>query len=112
MERSLFVTGDVEALRTLRKLAPEARIGLTWSRSGSPPLGILGELGAEYWNPTWRLVTPRRVELVHSAGFRVSTWTVDDALGMRRVIDAGVDGVVSNAIHVLRTELGLSGDST
>jgi glycerophosphoryl diester phosphodiesterase len=106
MERCLFVTGNVEALHTLRGLAPEARIGVTWSQPGPPPLGILGELGAEYWNPTWRLVTPHRVELAHSAGVSVSTWTVDDPLAIRGVIDAGVDAVVSNAIRTLRSQLG------
>jgi glycerophosphoryl diester phosphodiesterase len=30
LDRALFVTGNVEALRRLRALSPEARIGLTW----------------------------------------------------------------------------------
>ena len=76
--RSLFVTGNVEALRILRHHSPEARIGLTWLDGPLPPLGLLEELGAEYWNPMFRLVTTEGVDAVHHAGHKVSTWTVDE----------------------------------
>src|SRR5580698_3651550 len=38
LERSLFVTGNVPALRQLRALSAEARIGLTWTDGEEPPL--------------------------------------------------------------------------
>ena len=60
LERSLFVTGNVEALRMLRGLSPEARIGLSWVEGAAPPLPLLEELAAEYWNPMFGLVTPER----------------------------------------------------
>ena len=37
---------------------------------------------------------------------KVSTWTVDDAGDMDRVVDAGVDAVVSNRIAELLRFLG------
>jgi glycerophosphoryl diester phosphodiesterase len=33
---------------------------------------------------------------MHDAGLRVSTWTVDTVPEMTRVLDAGVDAVISN----------------
>ena len=66
-----------------------------------PPLALLDELGAEYWNPMFGLVTPEGVEAVHHAGLKVSTWTVDEPRDMARVVDAGVDAVVSNRIAEL-----------
>jgi glycerophosphoryl diester phosphodiesterase len=99
------VTGNVEALRRLRKEAPEARIGLTWVKQEPPPADLLRELGAEFWNPTFRLVTPERVAAVHSLGLKVSTWTVDKPRHMARVIAAGVDAIVSNRIDVLLRRL-------
>ena len=101
LERSLFVTGNVEALRILRDHSPGARIGLTWVEGPTPPLALLQELGAEYWNPMFGLVTPEGVEAVHGAGLKVSTWTVDEPQDMARVVDAGVDAVVSNRIAEL-----------
>jgi glycerophosphoryl diester phosphodiesterase len=106
MDRSLFVTGNVKALRRLRELAPEARIGLTWVAPDPPAPALLEELEAEYWNPTFRLITPERVAEVHRLGRKVSTWTVDKPRHMRRVIAAGVDAIVSNRIGELRRRLG------
>jgi glycerophosphoryl diester phosphodiesterase len=102
MDRSLFVTGHVGALRALRALSPEARIGLTWIERGSPPPSLLCELGAEFWNPYFRLATPARVAAVHHLGIKVSTWTVDEPRHMARVAKAGVDAIVSNRIAQLR----------
>jgi glycerophosphoryl diester phosphodiesterase len=103
--RSLFVSGNVGALRTLRSLAPEARIGLTWVKPEPPPFPLLDELGAEYWNPMFRLVTAEWVAEVHDRGLKVSTWTVDKPRHMARVIAAGVDAIVSNRIGALRRHL-------
>jgi len=108
LHRSLFVTGNVDALFVLRRSAPEARIGLTWNDDGPPPIRLLGDLGAEYWNPNFGLVTAERVQVAHEAGYRVSTWTVDDREDMARVIGAGVDGVVTNQIVRLMGLLGRS----
>jgi glycerophosphoryl diester phosphodiesterase len=105
MARALFVTGDVAALRHLRHLAPEARIGLTWVKQEPPPLVLLRELGAEYWNPMFTLVTPDGVAAVHGVGLKVSTWTVDKPRHMARVVAAGVDALVSNRIGQLRRHL-------
>jgi glycerophosphoryl diester phosphodiesterase len=106
LERSLFVTGNVEALRMLRGLSTAARLGLTWTEGSEPPLALLDELGAEYWNPMFRFVTQDGVAAVHEAGFRVSTWTVDESTDMTRMVDAGVDAVVSNRIATLVAHLG------
>jgi glycerophosphoryl diester phosphodiesterase len=101
LERSLFVTGNVDALRMLRGLSNEARIGLTWVDGPEPPLPLLEELGAEFWNPMFGLVTPKGVARVHAAGRMVSTWTVDETEDMACVVEAGVDAVVSNRVEEL-----------
>ncbi len=43
---------------------------------------------------------------VHAAGLLVSCWTVDDEAEMARVVEAGVDAVVSNRIGRLLRFLG------
>jgi glycerophosphoryl diester phosphodiesterase len=106
LERCLFVTGNVEALRQLRAASADARIGLTWLDGPDPPLALLRELGAEYWNPWFGLITPDGVDAVHQAGRQVSTWTVDTTEDMAGVLGAGVDAVVSNHIAELVAHLG------
>jgi glycerophosphoryl diester phosphodiesterase len=106
LDRCLFVTGNVEALRLLRGLSGRARIGLTWTEGADPPLDVLRELGAEFWNPMYSFVSAEWVAAVHEAGLRVSTWTVDAPADMARVVADGVDAVVSNRVAELVEFLG------
>jgi len=98
MGRCLFVTANTGALRGLRALAPEARVGLTWIESEPPASALLHELGAEFWNPFFRLATPDRVAAMHALGVKVSAWTVDEPRDVERVSGAGVDAIVTNRI--------------
>jgi glycerophosphoryl diester phosphodiesterase len=41
-------------------------------------------------------VTPGTVEAIHSAGLRVRVWTVNEPADMKRMIDAGVDTVITD----------------
>ena len=110
--RSLFVSGNVPGLRMLRSLSAEARIGLTWTVDTSPPLDLLAELGAEFWNPIFSLVTPDGAAAVRASGRRVSAWTVDQEEDMARMVSAGVDAVVSNRIGALVRALGRTSGAT
>ncbi|GAB2836795.1 glycerophosphodiester phosphodiesterase family protein [Microbacterium insulae] len=47
-----------------------------------------------------RIVTPRFVEAVHGSGAEVHVWTVNDPADMRRLVDAGVDGIVTDRADV------------
>jgi glycerophosphoryl diester phosphodiesterase len=49
-----------------------------------------------------RLITPKLVELAHRHGVRVHVWTIDDADEMRRLLDLGVDGIMTDRIDSLR----------
>jgi myo-inositol-1(or 4)-monophosphatase/deoxyribonuclease-2 len=109
LERALFVTGNVPALRMLRSASAEARLGLTWTESTVPPLDLLDELGAEYWNPYHELLTPEGADAVHASGRLVSCWTVDDETDMARVTAAGADAVVSNRVADLIAFLQATG---
>ena len=43
-----------------------------------------------------RVVSPRFVELAHRAGIAVQVWTVDEPADIRRLLDWGVDGIISD----------------
>ena len=43
-----------------------------------------------------RIISPRFVKDVHEAGRRIQAWTVDDEPDMTRLLQWGVDGLISN----------------
>jgi glycerophosphoryl diester phosphodiesterase len=43
-----------------------------------------------------RIVSPRFIRDVHAAGQRLQVWTVDEEHDMKRLLDWGVDGLISN----------------
>jgi glycerophosphoryl diester phosphodiesterase len=43
-----------------------------------------------------RVVSPRFVKLAHRAGLVVQVWTVDEPDDIRRLLDWGVDGIISD----------------
>ena len=98
LDRVLFSGGNLDGHRRIRACAAGARIALTWESNQPPPAALLQELAVEYFNPFHDIVDPKVVEAMHERGVRVSTWTVDNSAEMERVLDAGVDAVISNRV--------------
>ena len=122
LEARTVVSGvHVPSLRALARSAPGVRIGITYpedrlSISRKPylwPIVSLGltsmrasvplrlprlarRAGARAVMLQHRLVTASSVERAHSAGLPVLAWTVDEPADLTRVVEAGVDGVITN----------------
>ena len=47
-----------------------------------------------------RIVSPRFIRDAHHGGFKVQVWTVDEEPDMRRLLEWGVDGLISNRLDV------------
>ncbi len=52
------------------------------------------------------ILTPRFVEDAHSRGMDVHVWTVNEAEDMQRMIDLGVDGIITDRPDILLELLG------
>ena len=51
------------------------------------------------------IVDARFVKLVHDLGLQIHVWTINDAAEMRRLLDLGVDGIMTDRPAVLRDVL-------
>ncbi len=52
------------------------------------------QLPERHWG--MRVVTPRLIERAHELGMRVHVWTVDEEADMHRLLNWGVDGIITN----------------
>lgn len=101
LDRVIFCSRDLEALQAVRKASDDARIAVSWARPGTPDLRLLADLGAEFYNPSWRALEPAAVDRCHAEGFKVSVWTVDSPTNMSRLISLGVDAIITNRLQYL-----------
>jgi len=62
-------------------------------------------LGFDAISPSHTILTPAMVAEAHDAGLQVIPYTVDAPPSMRRLIEFGVDGMITNRPDVLRTVL-------
>ena len=91
-----------------RALDPTLPLSLTLSdrialAEGDALDTLLADLDTEA--VTWHhaLVTKERVAMLHQRDKKVYVWTVDDLPTMRRVLDCGADGLISNRPDLLQT---------
>jgi len=52
-----------------------------------------------------RVVTRRFVDRAHACGLQVHVWTVDDADSINRLLDLGVDGIITDRTDILKDVL-------
>lgn len=94
------------ALRAARAMAPdiatsgarfEVRMALYRSWCGITPGRVPYQaFQVPETSGSTRVVSPRFVELAHKAGIAVQVWTVDELEDIRRLLDWGVDGIISD----------------
>ncbi len=69
---------------------------------GSVPRAVKAAGGA-IWSPLYEDVTASSIAEAHRLGLPVIVWTVNDPQDMSRLIDMGVDGIISDRPDLLRT---------
>jgi glycerophosphoryl diester phosphodiesterase len=69
--------------------------------AGSVPR-LVERAGCAVWSPFFRELTPERVLEARGLGLAVIPWTVNDRVDMVRLIDAGVDGIITDYPDRLR----------
>ena len=57
--------------------------------------------GGRYWAPHYRQVTRQEIQLAHKLGIRVFVWTPDKRNDMLRLMEMGVDAIITNRPDIL-----------
>jgi glycerophosphoryl diester phosphodiesterase len=99
---------EYEPLMEVRRLAPEIPVGYLMSVNARHP----ERLKVDFLGVEQNRLTPSFVQAAHRRGQQVHAWTVDTPAAMERMIDLGVDGLITNepaeALRHVRDFKGLS----
>ncbi len=85
-----------ESVRVAKEYAPDIQAGLLKNGVTEETISFLKQIGAEEVCPYSDEVTPERVDAWHREGLRVRAWGIANEELMRRVYDAGADGMTVN----------------
>lgn len=96
--RVLLQSFDEQALRDARAIEPSLRLGLLRSQIDEDPVATARAFGVVAYNPSWNALAPRaeEIERLNAAGVAVMPYTVDDPATWATMLDAGVDGIITN----------------
>ena len=65
---------------------------------------IINALGGRYWAPRYNQISSARLKEAHRLNLDVFVWTVDSRTEMVRLVEMGVDGIITNSPDVLMEE--------
>jgi glycerophosphoryl diester phosphodiesterase len=105
------LTIEADSMNTVRADASGASpwfAGLKWAEHGSLPR-LVKAAGCETWSMFWRNLTPELAAEARALGLTVLPWTVNDPEQMARLIDLGVDGLITDYPDRLRKVLTAKG---
>jgi glycerophosphoryl diester phosphodiesterase len=131
LARTKILSFDWRALVHVQKTAPEiptaylSPIGARWVSvrpgepgpakwtagidvgefSGSIPVAVKAA-GGKYWAPNHVTINPSLVKEAHGLGLKVVVWTPDSRQQMKRLMQMGVDGIMTNRPDILRSVMG------
>ena len=97
-ERLIVQSFDVRALEYMHEKWPDLILSYLTDEDEPDIEEILGNLSfkPQWWSPHYSVVTKENVEYCHSLGIGVVPWTVDDPAEMQRLVDCGVEAIISN----------------
>lgn len=105
-DRLIIQTFDERALAYMHEKYPELHLSylvgggeVRWKENKEMDIdAILAQIGfvPEWFSPASIFVTKSNVDDAHKRGMKVVTWTVDNKEDMVKMIDAGVDAIISN----------------
>ena len=104
----LYSSFDHRALMRIHEYDPTVTVAPLYAQRIQFPWVYASLLGAMAIHPDWGQVfdIPEMVTECHKRGIRVNVWTVDGEDAMRRLIEAGVDSLITDVPDLARKVVG------
>ena len=93
--RTTIQSFDFRTLKVVEREAPEIETVYLTSGKDSVPSRVRAA-GAKIWSPDFRDLTPEVLAAARAAKLRIVAWTVNEPADIARMIEAGIDGIISD----------------
>lgn len=94
--RTVVISFDASILAAVRRIEPTLMTGLLYDGQMAEPLGKALEVGARQIAARGDLVSPWMLKEARRHDLQVVCWTVNHPAHMRMLMEAGVDGIMSD----------------
>ena len=103
--RSTIESFDWRTLAAVQRIAPEIpAVYLTYKMDDA--VAKVKDAGGKIWSPFYKDVDEAKIREAHAAGIEVVVWTVNDPADMKRMVEWGVDGLITDRPDVFRSAVG------
>lgn len=97
-EKIIIQSFNFESIKKMDQLLPKVPIGVLTSNRADTTLEALQEFStyADWFNPSYGIVTEELVNHVHSLGMQIGSWTVRSQEAADFLFEMGVDAIISD----------------
>lgn len=85
-----------DELQTMREKNKDIKIAVLTEKNPLEAIEMASELNAVAINPNYKTLTQENTAKIQSEGFKVYTWTVNEPEDIQKMIEFGVDGIITN----------------
>ncbi|MEC1523650.1 glycerophosphodiester phosphodiesterase family protein [Neobacillus niacini] len=97
-EKIIIQSFNFESMKLTNSLLPKVPIGVLTSNRAHTTEQALKEFAtyADYFNPSYGIVSKELVDQVHSLGMKIQSWTVRSQEAADFLLDMNVDGIITD----------------
>ncbi|MFA6584443.1 MAG: glycerophosphodiester phosphodiesterase [Elusimicrobiaceae bacterium] len=95
-KRVILQSFDKRTLIAMKKLLPQVRTSMLTSDNLVPYDAVAQAIKADYISPDFLWITKADVDDLHKAGVQIVPWTVNTPADWDKMIELGVDGIITD----------------
>jgi glycerophosphoryl diester phosphodiesterase len=104
--RTTIQSFDWRTLKVVEREAPDIATAYLTDRHNAEPQ-LVHAAGGRIWSPDFGTLTAQKAAAARSLGLKLIPWTVNEPADLARVLDMGVDGIISDYPDRVRAALSM-----